>query len=212
MWLQEKVGGMSATRGMLGSDALSLAPRIAQAAHKIHRCGVTSSRTHNVADELEILESRLLAAAALQPGWAASLTALLENCRALAESLPPVFPCPIHRDFHPGQILVDEDRLWLLDFDLFSHGDPALDVGNFIAHVTELSLRHFGDERHLAGVERELENAYAALDGEGVRPRIAIYAALTLARHVFISTQFPDRRAFTERILKLATERVAQAK
>ena len=130
----------------------------------------------------------------------------------LAASLPSVIPCPVHRDFHPGQILVDGDRLWLLDFDLFSLGDPAVDVGNFLAHITELSLRHFGDERHLASVEQEFVNSYVALAGEEVRPRLAVYAALTMARHVFISTQFPDRRAFTERILNLAEERVGEAK
>jgi thiamine kinase-like enzyme len=51
----------------------------------------------------------------------------------------------IHRDFYPDQILVDRDRLWLVDLDLCCQGDPALDIGNFIAHITEQSLRQTGD-------------------------------------------------------------------
>ncbi|HEY9291681.1 MAG TPA: phosphotransferase [Microlunatus sp.] len=41
----------------------------------------------------------------------------------------------IHRDFHDGQVIMDNDRVGILDFDLLAIGDPALDLANFLAHL-----------------------------------------------------------------------------
>ena len=209
MWFQEKVAGESATKLLLTDAALTLAPRIAKAAHAIHGSAAAPSRTHTIGDEMQILAERLSAVSAAKPEWRERLRNVLSECRSLASSLAEAKLCPIHRDFHPGQLLVDGARLWLLDFDLFSLGDPAVDVGNFIAHVTELSLRHFNDENRLSNVERVIEEAYVALAGEEVRRRIRVYALLTLARHIYISTQFEERRPFTEAILSDCERRLA---
>ncbi|MCA8962484.1 MAG: aminoglycoside phosphotransferase family protein, partial [Planctomycetes bacterium] len=40
-----------------------------------------------------------------------------------------------HRDFHDKQVLIDGDRVGLIDFDLAALGPRALDVGNMIAHI-----------------------------------------------------------------------------
>lgn len=42
----------------------------------------------------------------------------------------------IHRDFHDKQVFITDDgHAGLLDFDTLSTGEPALDVGNFLAHL-----------------------------------------------------------------------------
>lgn len=210
MWLQEKVLGELATKILITDAGLRLAPRLAEAAHRIHSSAVVPSRTHTVSDELRILTERLEAVAAANAVLRTRLENMLCHCHALADSVADAKLLPIHRDFHPGQVLVDGSRLWLLDFDLFSLGDPAVDVGNFIAHMTELSLRHFGNEHQLLPVERAIEDAYVALTSEEIRARIRIYALLTLARHIYISTQFDERRPFTEAILAVCERRLAQ--
>src|SRR5207249_11416229 len=106
------------------------------------------------------------------------------------------------------QVIVDGRRLYLLDFDLYCEGDPGLDVGNFLGHVTEQALRTRGDPAALAGVERALEERFVELSGEATRPAVRAYATLTLARHVYLSTRFPDRRPYTERLLELCEERL----
>jgi len=42
-----------------------------------------------------------------------------------------------------------------------------------------------------------------------VRPAVQTYATLTLARHIYLSTTFPERRAFTRALLELCEERLA---
>jgi hypothetical protein len=210
MWLQEKVGGEPLANALLHSSLPVPPALIADAAYKIHRSAVRPARTHTVADELRILRERLEAIAAARQEWARRVDRLLGQCDRMALALPPVTARPIHRDFHPGQILAERNRLWLLDFDLFSLGDPAVDVGNFIAHLTELSLRHFGDEQRLAPIETAIEDTYVSLAGEGARARIRVYSLLTLARHISISTQFVERRPFTERLLSLCEQRIGR--
>lgn len=42
----------------------------------------------------------------------------------------------LHRDLHDKQVLVDEaGEVGVLDFDLLAAGDPALDLGNLLAHL-----------------------------------------------------------------------------
>jgi hypothetical protein len=105
-------------------------------------------------------------------------------------------------------VLVSNGRLYLLDFDLFCEADPGLDVGNFLGHLTELGLRIYGDAGALAAVERRLEDRFVALAGERVRWSVRVFAALTIARHVYLSTRFPDRSRLTGALLTVAEQRL----
>jgi len=101
-----------------------------------------------------------------------------------------------------------QPRLWLIDFDLYCQGDPGLDTGNFIGHLTEQALRERGDAGALADVERALEDRFVELSGEAVRPSVRVYTVLTLARHIYLSTRFPERTHITERLLELCEQRL----
>src|SRR5439155_1017074 len=140
LWLQCKVEGVSATQGLAGANGVALARRLAEAAHKLHVADVPARREHTVADELRILHERLDALAAQWPDLGKGrggqgghrLGRLLAAWDRPAAPIPapPPEPCGIHRDFYPDQVLVAGGRLYLLDFDLYSHGDPALDIGH----------------------------------------------------------------------------------
>jgi len=211
LWLQCKVRGVSAMEGLAGANGLAVARRLAEAAHKLHVVDVPARREHTVADELRILHERLDALAAQRPdlGGVHRLGRLLAACDRLAATIPAPEPCGIHRDFYPDQVLVAGERLYLLDFDLYSHGDPALDIGNCIGHITEQAVRTRGDPRALADREAALEDRFVALTGEQMRPAVRAYALLTLARHVSLSAQRVDRQSFTARLLELCEERLA---
>jgi hypothetical protein len=206
MWLQRKVPGCAATELLAAPGGEDLALRIAEAAHKVHRAGVPTERRHTMADELRILHERLPAVGLQEPRWAGRIERLLEACDRLGASTPEPEPCGIHRDFYADQVIVDGPRLHLIDFDLYCEGDPALDIGNFLGHLTEQSLRTIGDPETLAGVTEVLEERFIELSGEHTRPAVRAYEILTLARHIHLSTLFPDRRAFTGRLLQLCEE------
>jgi hypothetical protein len=57
--------------------------------------------------------------------------------------------------------------------------------------------------------ERALEDRFVELAGEGARSAVRTYATLTVARHVYLSTTFPERRPFTRALLELCEDRLA---
>jgi aminoglycoside phosphotransferase (APT) family kinase protein len=207
VWVQRKVHGPAATAVLAEPGGVALARRLAEAAHKLHHAGVAARRRHTMADELRILHQGLGSLAECRPKWGRRLGRLCSACDRLGAANPTRDACGIQRDFYPDHALLDGERLYLLDFDLYCTGDPALDVGNCIAHITEQSVRTHGDPRALADREAALEDRFIELTGEPARPAVRAYALLTLARHVYLSTQFADRRAFTAALLELCEHR-----
>lgn len=208
MWCQRKVAGEVSTKLLAGPDGVAVARRVAEAIHKLHRANLPTDKVHTMADEVRILKECFEKLVATKPPWLGRLVRLLIGCEKLAARIPTIVPCGIHRDFYSSQVIVDGARLWLIDFDCFCLGDPGLDVGNFIGHVTEQALRELGDANALRHVETALEERFVELSGEKVRASVQAYSTLTLARHIFLSTQFSDRRHLTEQLLALCEDRL----
>lgn len=208
MWVQTYVEGAAATALLAERDGGRLAARIGEAIHKLHAVRIPMLRSHTLADELKILGQRLAEVESAQPADASRLARLLEACEALASSVHPMPQVPIHRDFYPDQVLVDGERLWLVDFDLCCRGDAALDAGNFLGHLIEEGLRTWGHADALAGPFNAFRGRFLELTGLEHARAVDIYTTLTLARHIWISTQLPARRAFTGRLLELCEARL----
>jgi hypothetical protein len=191
---------------------------VAAAIHKLHRAGVPTEKAHPMADELRILRTCFEKVLRLRPEWTERLGRLLAACEKLGCNLPPPVACGIHRDFYSSQVIVEGPpadcfsaagaRLWLIDFDLYCLGDPGLDVGNFIGHITEQALRERGSAAALREVESALEEHFVELSGEQVRASVQAYTTLTLARHVYLSTQFAERQRLTATLLELCEQRL----
>ncbi len=212
MFLQRKVPGTELTGLLAGPHGLSLARRVAEALYQLHKADVRPRRRHGMTDELRILHDRLLLVEQSCPKWKSRLRRVSESCRQLADSMIQQQPRTIHRDFYADHVLVDGDRFYLVDFDLCCLGDPALDVGNFLGHVTEQSLREFGNAEVMADREEALLQRYAELSGRLDSTAVYTYATLTLARHIYISTQISNRSVHTEALLDLCEHRCGAAK
>ncbi len=214
MWLQERVQGQPAWSALLGRDGIYWGRRIATAIHRLHGSGYQTGRVHHLNDELAILGARLDDASDLLPHLQPRIASVHDACLRLAGNLTPTTPTCIHRDFYPDQVLVDGNRLHLLDFDLLCMGDPAIDIGNFIAHLIEHGLRAHHDSAAYAPAYTAFASHYVSLSANlGGNPgthlsnnarmaeSIRIHTVLSLARHIQISTRFTERAAYTERIL-----------
>jgi Ser/Thr protein kinase RdoA (MazF antagonist) len=210
MWLHRRVPGLTATSLLAARGGPELGARIAAGAHKLHSTRVRPHRRHTMADELRILHEKLSLVSHMRPELAARVSRLLRACDALGAVVPEPRYTGIHRDLYADQVLVDNERLYILDLDLYCEGDPGLDIGNFLGHVQEWSLRKLGHPDRLRAVEAAMVSRFVELSGEGMLPAIHAYTLLTLARHIFLSTRFPDRMHLTEPLLQICEERFAQ--
>jgi len=180
--------------------------QVAEALAALHQSGVAPARRHDLNDEFEILGPRLDDAAERAPHWRGRIERVRDGCAARAARLPEAGPTGLHRDFYPDQVMVDGPRTTLLDLDLFAGGDPALDVGNFSAHLAEIALRTQGDLRGYEALEGAFEERYLALAGAGHAQAIRTYRLLTLARHIQLSMVIDGRAQTSEAILEACEE------
>jgi aminoglycoside phosphotransferase (APT) family kinase protein len=203
LWLQDAVPGRMATDFLLpGGDTTSSAQAGAALA-LLHRTSVPTDRAWTFAQEVEVLNRALAAARKALPDEARRIAAIAEKARLMLSCLRPGPLTGLHRDFYPDQVLVDAERVWLLDLDLYAIGDPAIDLGNYVAHIAELALREHGDTAALD------EHAAAFLQGYGRHaplpeaPRVEIMKVLSLCRHIHISMRIKGRRHSTHPLIEI---------
>jgi thiamine kinase-like enzyme len=183
--------------------------RIATALVKLHACELSPPRKHAIVDELSLLSDRLSEVMTQLPEKSNELQRLriervLDNCHRIAETIDEKAGVPLHRDFYQDQILFSNDQTFLVDLDLVAIGHPALDVGNFLAHLTEHGIRRFDNANHWYREESEIANHYVANYPGVTFYEINAFKALSLARHIYLSWSRPNRRRTTSRIIEEA--------
>ena len=215
-WFQHRVNGQS-----IGSVLMPQNGRLAfigQAAARaicaLHRSHVAQNMelpqwTHE--NELEILHDRLAKAQTALPQWAERIANVSAACGNLARQLAETPFVTVHRDFYQDQILERYGRpghMVLLDLDLLCQGHAALDAGNYIAHIQELALRLYGSADALSAHEDAFLQQFLEESETARLSEVEIYTTLSLARHIYISTLFEDRKHTTETLLKLCESRL----
>ncbi|MEN8184301.1 MAG: phosphotransferase [Myxococcota bacterium] len=145
-------------------------------------------------------------AARLSPSGAAGLRRARDGLHELAAAMPGCSPAMIHRDFYHAQVLWNGQRIWVLDFDELCVGDPALDVGHFLAHLEYKAYLWTGradafqeSEAVFAGTYRES----APIDPE---PRLPFYRAYTFLKlaHTEVARRRGEWRRLARVLLGLA--------
>jgi len=99
-----------------------------------HQPSHVEADRRTVKDELVQLQEWIGVASRLHPDLSGAFRVAFKQLAGC----PPtgdVAPVRLHRDFYDKQVMVDPDRITLLDLDTATSGDPALDVGNFLAHI-----------------------------------------------------------------------------
>ena len=90
-----------------------------------------------------------------------------------------------HGDLTPGQLLFSVIGAGIVDVDTLCRGEPALDLGRFLAYLHVCGLRHAGAAAWplLATLSAVVLDAYAEVAPEAARlDRVSAYRALALAR------------------------------
>ena len=106
-----------------------------EALARFHASRIPGLELYGVADEVRVLQRWLAFASNLRPALVARLAPSVDRLTKDGPRCDTYTPVPIHRDFHDKQIIIAGDRSTLIDFDTVRLGDPAQDIGNFLAHI-----------------------------------------------------------------------------
>jgi Ser/Thr protein kinase RdoA (MazF antagonist) len=203
-YMMETAPGIAVTelRGTARHDGMRLA---GEALGRLHRLPLRLESQYTSADELHLLQSWILLASQLFPQRARSLDQALANVSRLFEcSQGELVECIVHRDFHEGQVLVAPGAATLIDFDTACNGEPAQDIGNYLAHLDFSEALHGADSR--ADIDAFLA-AYEATHTSIPASRIRAHRAATLLRLSCIRAISIESRStaetLTERALSL---------
>jgi aminoglycoside phosphotransferase (APT) family kinase protein len=152
----------------------------AQALATFHGLRLEVEATRSPEDEIRKLRPLAKQLGDVSPRIAARVRAYLDEIAARFERRASQPPCLIHGDYKPSQLLVHEGQPALVDLDRACPGDPAVDVGHFLATFVKEELR---GGTHLKGGGRTFLAAYQAqsrfaVDEEGAR----LFQGLALVR------------------------------
>ncbi|SEM58830.1 Phosphotransferase enzyme family protein [Loktanella fryxellensis] len=197
IWLQAQVDGVTLTDALLQGADPAAARRAGATLALLHVATVPTDRIWTMSDEMAVLDKALTEAAQILPADAKAIAQVGRMAHRFADALVPGLVTGLHRDFHPDQVLLGDPVTWLLDLDLYTRGDPAVDLGNMLAHLTELGLRTTGDADRFTDHADALITGYGGADRAGGAARIGALHAISLARHIFISRRFDDRHHTT---------------
>jgi len=130
-------------------EVISLA---AAALASLHRLRFEGQKVRSLQSRLKKLHRQAALLHLVAPLLAQEAEALLQQIARLSLHSPEVAPSFLHGDFGPGQLLLEKDQMAIVDFDTVSRGDPAMDVGHFMARLHRLAVpSRAGDEfRQLA--------------------------------------------------------------
>ncbi len=127
----------------------------AQTLYKLHRTRIPGLSVYTAMDEISHLRWLTAMTGQTFPIVGSHLERkLIELERALPD--PDSRACgTAHRDFYDKQVLSGESHTFLLDCDTLALADPALDYGNFIAHLLWRQSQHPEFAASIAeGIER----------------------------------------------------------
>jgi len=86
----------------------------------------------------------------------------------------------VHGDFSPKNILVTEERLFLIDFEISHYGDPAFDAGFMLCHLLLKAVHRYRERDRFFGLAREFWLSYRGAFGEAAPADIESTTVATL--------------------------------
>jgi len=149
---------------------------------KLHHCPLKLGREFKVADQLASLRRAVSKIVPEAPDLAGLFEESLDQIISLAPHLSPHELSLVHRDFQYNQVLIGMDRATLVDFDTMSNADPALDVGDFLAHLKWKGLQLQWSEEEARSFAETFLSAYRPDRPPELMQRIDFYYRAYLLR------------------------------
>ena len=148
---------------------------------QIHGSDFDSDDVKTHASEVKRLRRTAALLSELAPDFSRDVLQTLDRAEGLAKKVGMAREMSmVHGGFKPTQMLVKGDRATLVDFDGAAVGDPAIDVGRFMAKLREDALAR--NRRHLSSLPEHFLASYAEMSSREVVQRAPLFELNSLLR------------------------------
>lgn len=147
-----------------------------------HRLRLDTRERRSLESELRTLRERTARMRVVAPGIGERADALLDEIGRRLPRSPDGELTLIHGDFKPSQLLLDAGHAALVDLDRACLGDPAIDVGNFLAVLGKLAL--LSERQQLASLGPVFLDEYGARSRRRLPRAARLFESLALVRMV----------------------------
>jgi aminoglycoside phosphotransferase (APT) family kinase protein len=166
------------------------APEIAHAIRRaaaglaaFHEMRLQGERPWSVDQAIADLRLRVRIAHSVAPELVRRIEPLLDESAARIRRACEPEECLIHGEYKPSQVLISDDSFAVVDLDRAGPGDPAIDLGQFMAAVRKEAVLE--GQHHLCGADEYFLGEYVERTGRhGIPERARIYQAVALLRMV----------------------------
>jgi len=176
---------------LAGADVRQPVRAAAEWLARLHGSGVTSGRCYSFSRHLHTLAGWKRRVADVYPqaeGLLSDLLRLMEDRGAvLVERRGAWTAGPTHRDFSPDHLVIDGDRVTVLDFDEFCQYDSLFDVAHFAAHIRFLGLTSGGSMPYFDAAADLFETEYRARVSGYCEARVALWRAVSYFKLAYIA-------------------------
>lgn len=178
-------------------DSCKAAGKILQ---KLHSLDVNDLKAHTKQDELGNINRNIELMGYMFPKFE---IAFKEAFAALEELTIKDADKPVvsHRDFYDKQVLYSENRTTLIDCDNIAMADPALDYGNFVAHMTLRKLQHPESSTNIDNGLEAFRAGYNQIN-ENIKTNSHWWTAATLLRLATLYILRPRWHDLTPELLR----------
>ncbi|MDZ7266768.1 MAG: aminoglycoside phosphotransferase family protein [candidate division KSB1 bacterium] len=176
--LQEEVPGVPVKAFARKAENTAAFRLLARTLVKLHRSPLAPGTPFTVRELLTRCHPRHEFLALALPNLAPAIDYLVTTAFKLEAAFGRIAMTPLHGDFHLGQVHLEGNRAWLIDYDALCYGDPASDLGNLLVFLR-------GKVKRAPGLPVLLEaflDEYFTFMDPAIRQRLPLHEGLTHLR------------------------------
>lgn len=153
---------------------------IARALVALHRMSCQSEEVRTVGSQVQLFRDRAADLHLVAPRLADQVDALLDRIATIALRFRSETLSCIHGECKASQFLISHGQIAIVDFDRVCLGDPAVDIGNFMANLHREAVQGHEHFRDLAS--HFLAEYQERLSGKDLVKRTRVFQAASLVR------------------------------
>lgn len=189
---------------LFSDDSRPCIIKAANVLSKLHAAPLKLERIFTTADEIKRVDLASSKAAMVFPELALNYKKTWEQIAMNSDRYTTSCCVPIHGSFNLEHVVQSTRDIALFDYDNMSMGDPAKDIGSFLAYLFRMDIVHSREYSRVTGYFSNFLQAYRPVNSENLESRVRFYYRTSLARMAYMSLRRPRLHKLSSRLIEEA--------